>query len=65
MERNCYYDNEIRLQHWWYNMTVSDDPSRRSLDGRYSMSNCLMEAAIEQVASQCRYALFMSYQLKS
>ena len=46
-DRDCYFQSEISLKHWTYRFVDSSDPSARSEGGRYSMGNCMLEAALQ------------------
>eukprot|EP00095_Tigriopus_kingsejongensis_P004041 maker-scaffold5_size1054832-snap-gene-5.11 protein:Tk04041 transcript:maker-scaffold5_size1054832-snap-gene-5.11-mRNA-1 annotation:"bursicon alpha" len=53
LDRGCYFQSEIALKHWPYGFKDTLDPEFRSEGGHYSMSNCLYEAVLEEIPSQC------------
>ena len=46
-ERGCYFQSEIELNHWPYEFKDTINPGERGEGGRYSMTNCLMEAVLQ------------------
>ena len=45
--RDCYFQSEINLEHWSYELLEGPGPGTMSEGGRYSMTNCLFESILQ------------------